>query len=207
MSLDINAITRVLKDIKKVLGKSAKFLQNSGEQMQKFGKSLKNAENDIGKIITSSGDITLTTPTDIQQIDGAKKVKIGTPKRIEPLKLHPPPEVKKSKSEIQNEVKLESSQEKTSLINIKNQISKLLDNLKHEVLLVSDSDETFVENSVVPEKSNLDTFKAKMSKLYGRFRKIIKEDEFYDMTPEQRSKALKDMEDAIKILNKEYNNN
>jgi len=195
-------ISKAFEDVRKVLSDTANFLRNTAEEMQKLSKSLLKAEKDFTKIKTSDIEAISTPPT-LERIDKVEKIdkKVGPPKRIELEKPHPPIAPKHIETEKTEAIKIERPEEK-NLTSVRDKISTLLERLKEEVSVGTD---LAAEQMVTKEKEDLDTLKMEMTKLYDRFKTIVKEDDFYDMTPEQRSKALKDMAEAIEFLTDEYN--
>ena len=195
--------SKAIEDVKKALSDTAHFLIKTADEMQKLGKSLIKAEKDFTKIKISDMEA-ISTPPSMERIDKVEKIdkKVGPPKRIESEKTHPPIAPKRIKAEKTEVQRIEKPEVRKNLATVRDRISTLLDRLKDEVNIGTD---LAAEQMVPKEKENLDTLKSEMTQLYNRFKSIVKEDEFYDLTPEQRSKALKDMAEAIEFLTDEYN--
>lgn len=203
MPLKTEKISKAIEDVRKVLSDTAHFLSNTAEEMLKLSKSLIKAEKDFIKIKTSDVEAVSEAPT-LEKIEEVKKIekKVGPPKRMELEKPHPPVAPIRVKPEKTEVIKIEKPEERKNLTSVRDRISTLLERLKEEVNVGTD---LAAEQMVDKEKENLDTLKVEMTKLYDQFRSIVKEDDFDKMTPEQRSKALKDMAEAIEFLTDEYN--
>ena len=198
-----------IKDIKKILSETANFLKNTSDEMLKLSKSLFKAEKDFAKIKLLDVERTRESPINqLKDIEAVEKLEVkepirkgGPPKRIQLEKPHPPIAPKDIRTESVDEIKLKRPEEKKDLSSVRNRITDLLDRLKEEVSIGTEISSSQI---VSKDKENLSTLKSEMTQLYNRFKSIVKEDEFDDMTPEQRNRALKDMAEAIQILTDEY---
>ncbi|MFX1258929.1 MAG: hypothetical protein ACFFAN_13810 [Promethearchaeota archaeon] len=235
MPSEVKIITQGIKTLKKILNQSSDLLKDAADQMYKFSKSLKKVEKDfanlkvlkVKKISSSEKNLPLKEQN-IEKIKIKKKApKIGPPQKIEqkkppllynnekspsfhpdiPRKTLPVPPIapKKINQESITKKKFNNSHEKESLVSVKKKISELLDRLKEEIIEGTDFDSISSKQKISQERESLDGLKDDMSKLYNRFKNLIEEDDFYNMTSEQKNKALKDMAEAIKILTDEYN--
>ena len=95
------------------------------------------------------------------------------------------------------------SKEKQDLIDLTDHMHGILDRLRNDVI-VRDERERAQDEGDVADTQDLTSIKSEMSKVHDKFKKFMNEGEFYDMSPEEREKALKDMADAIHILTEEY---
>lgn len=179
MSLNDKALTQTIKNLERIVHRSANILKNSADELFKITEFLKEAEKDITKL---SSDDLITS----------KKVR-------EPITFD-------KKNGISKKSKIIISQDRESLVEIRNQIYNFLDDLKSKVAIEDISLEIPTIKGVPLSDEGLDNVKEDMADLYSNFKVLMEEDGFYHMSPEDRRKALTDMAEAIKILTKEYDN-
>ena len=198
-----------MKSIQDLLLEAADALKDTADRMYNISKSIKKAEKEFRKIEITEDDIKTAplvevTPKEEIKVEPEEKKDLrtsGPPKRITPKATEDAPTLEKLPVKVEDARETEITKEKKSLFNITDKISGLLDKLKEKVVVSAEKPE---EKAVSEQNEGLSLFKNQISNLNDRFKTYMKRDDFEDMTPDQRKKALKDMAEAINILTEEY---
>lgn len=188
-----------LKDIMKILNDTAEFLKVTAHEMYNLSKSLEKVEIDFRKLKISDDDTKITSPVELpeKEQESSKSEPLKKLESLEPYHRIPSKLIKPKHIE-EKEIKRPQEED---LFSVRDKITTLMSRLRDEVNIGTN---LASEQISIKEKENLNTLRGEMTKLYNRFKNIVKEEEFYDMTPEERTKALKDMAEAIQILTEEY---